>query len=553
MSETLVLDDRKHQQKRLWKKFRANPKLWIERCLRLVDSEGNERPFVFNQIQQEYYEILMALYWKPYSTGKNGEIIYRLQGAREVNLKARQFGLSSAICALLSHDSIFFKNTKSYIFCQDDAKSKEMFEDKIKYYFDSIPADDPLILKPKAGRDNVNQISIKGNKSKIYCQTPGMSERISRGKGRSITLRNALLSEMAEYNYPGSFMQGLVPALRDPSTNIFIESSARMSGDHFHDMYEDGKKPESVWNSRFWPWFKYEKYQTPFNSEAHRIAFEESLSDEEIEERDSYGLSLEQLLWRRETISYFGGKRKGLERFRQDYPSNDRDCFSLAADLFFNEPDVNIKRILTTPRTARPGNMHVIAVDPAKGKGGDYIVIDVYDAITREQVFTWSSNTFSIRRLHLKIYEIFKQYPGVVGVEANGIGEAVMALLRLIDDLDFQRFVYRTSKGHDGWYTGSNKTSMLYEAREELEEAVAAYADVEPEDYPDTPQGVRLSCHATVDEMYHFQDLGDGKMGASGNKYDDHIMTLAIACQLMKISPAYKHRLKEYLKKQEPA
>ena len=29
------------KQRKLWKKFRRDPRLWIERCLKVVDTEGN--------------------------------------------------------------------------------------------------------------------------------------------------------------------------------------------------------------------------------------------------------------------------------------------------------------------------------------------------------------------------------------------------------------------------------------------------------------------------------------------------------------------------------
>lgn len=549
----------KLKQKSLFKKFRANPRLWIERCLKIIDKKGNEIPFVLNNIQSQYLDTLMELYWKPYKTTDSGEVIYRFQGIREVNLKARQFGLSTLICAILMFDSIFFKNTKSYIFCQDAPKSKEMLRDKIKFYWENMPQD-PLLVLPRT--TVYNESTVKFNTgSQIQCHTPGSSEGSARKAGRSITLRNGLLSEMAEWIDAETLWQGLGPALQDQSTNVFIESSPypKKSGPFFRSLYEEGKTKNGIWNSRFWAWWMFDAYQMPFESDEEREAFQESITDIELVERELYSLTDEQLNWRRYMVSFLGGGEKGERRFRADFPANEKEGFEISSDnLFFCEADREIRLVLAEPQEPVEDRMYVIVADPAKGKLktgmpsddkklGDKMVIHVWDPVTRCQVFRWSSQTYSIRKLHRKIYEIFCKYPGLVLIEENGLGQTVVALARLIKDLYFQKMMYWHSRTIDGWHTGSHRETHLVELREEMELAARVYGDLGEDDpRPDVAVGMRFSYQETVDEMDHFIDEGDGHPEASPGHHDDDIMTASIANQGMKVAAKYLKRHKKY-------
>lgn len=538
----------KLRQKKLFKKFRNNPRLWIEKCLKVVDSKGKELPFIFNNVQEEYYDELIRLYWKPYKTLKNGEVVYRFQGIREINLKGRQFGLSTLICAILMHDSVFWGNTKTYIFCQDAPKSKEMLRDKIKYFWENIDPD-PLLVFPKTNVYNETVVRFT-TKSLIQALTPGSTEGTARKAGRSITVRNTLLSEMAEWEDAEALWQGLAAAVEDETTNVFIESSPspKKSGPFFRSLYEEGKLPGSIWKSRFWAWYKFRKYRAKFDSDDHLAEFRASITDEELVLRELYGLDEEQLLWRRNKISFLGGGKKGTRKFVCEYPSNEREGFdSDDEELFFDDADVELRRVLANPEEPVDGRMYCTACDPAKGKGGDYSVIKTADPSTRADVLMWSSRHFGIRRLHWKIYEIWCKYPGPVGIENNGLGEVVVGMARQIKDQFFQKMLYASARGDDGFRTGENRTQMLYDLREELQLAVKAYGDLTPEDpVPDMPQGYRLVDQETVSEMDYFADNGDGRYEAKSGKTDDHILCSAIMVQLLRIAPKYRQKFEKF-------
>jgi hypothetical protein len=563
---------RRNQQK-LFERFRANPKLWIERTVKLKDKDGVERPFIFNNIQAEYYDILIALYWKPYKTVK-GRVIYRFQGIREVNLKARQFGLSSLICALLLHDTIFFRNTKTYIFCQDEGKSNEMLKDRVKFYFDSINREDPLIVLPDKTTWNTSEIAF-ATKSEIYARTPGSSEGVARKAGRSVTLRNALLSEMAEMEDAATLWQGLAPALLSRTTNIFIESSPyiKKSGPFFRSLYDSGKLPGGTWNSRFWPWWKFNDYAIPFESSEELEAFQESLTEVELKEIELYNLSLEKVNWRRYMISFLGGGNKGEKRFRHDFPANETEGFKVSDEkMFFADADsgIDLFKVLAEPQEPVPGRMYVIAVDVAQGDVGtvpdsadydsssakgkkkskkrDSSCIHVYDTITGAQVYRYSVPRRSIRTLHREIHSTFIKYPGLVLIEANGLGQAVLALVRLIKDRFFQRMIYRSSESTDGFWTGNQKDNLLYELRERLEEAVRQFEGLGENTDPDIWHGIRFAYQETVTQMGYFAYLEDGTLGAVPGQHDDEILAAMIGAFGLKVATRYRKHFEKHYK-----
>lgn len=538
----------RERKKRLFQKFRSDPLLWMERVLWVLDDAANTVRFVLNNVQREYFAELVRLYWKPWKTLADGTVIYRFQGIREINLKARQFGLSTLICAILLHDTIFFRNTKSQIFCQNLDKSKIMLKDKVKFFWRHIRPNE-LITLPKVVTNNDSVLEFATG-SRFQADTPGMSEDQASGKGRSITFRNALLSEVSEWEDAETLWQGLLPAVGNPTTNIFWESSPknRKSGPFFRSMYDEGKRQGAKFRSRFWAWFKYEKYQTPFESADEREAFVHSLSDDELALQKEHWLSLEQLYWRRTKISEFGGGEKGLRKFKSDYPSTENEGFEASRDdLFFKDTEVNVCRVLAKPAEPIAGRAYSITVDPAEGKGGDFFVVKVVDPITRAQVYQFSSNTYRLRRQHWKIYEIFLRYPGLVSIENNGIGKTVVYLARLIKDVFFQKSLYVSAKGQDGFYTGASKNTWMEELRNEYELAAQAYADLGPDDpEPDVPIGYRSCYPESIQEMEYFEEKEDGSLGAQDGKHDDHLLADMIQVQQLKRIGRYLKRYEKY-------
>ena len=92
-------------------------------------------------------------------------------------------------------------------------------------------------------------------------------------------------------------------------------------------------KKDNGWIKIFLPWFEEGEYQTPFAHPQEREEFGAKLEDHEREEIARYSVTLEQLKWRRNIIET---KCEGdPDKFKQEYPSNDIECFLRSSNLRF--------------------------------------------------------------------------------------------------------------------------------------------------------------------------------------------------------------------------
>jgi hypothetical protein len=117
----------------------------------------------------------------------------------------------------------------------------------------------------------------------------------------------------------------------------------------FYDYWQD---KTNSWIKIFVAWFENEEHSTPFAGEAERAAFEKNLTEDDKEERERFGVNLEQLNWRRWCIK---NKCQGdVNKFRQEYPSDDVSCWLASGRPRFDlrRVELMIKRAATVkPRT----------------------------------------------------------------------------------------------------------------------------------------------------------------------------------------------------------
>lgn len=90
----------------------------------------------------------------------------------------------------------------------------------------------------------------------------------------------------------------------------------------FYKMWTD---KTNGWAKIFAAWFEFPEHSLAFDSPEERARFGEEMDDEEKEEMIRYGLKLEQMKWRAGTIADKCGGDP--EKFKQEYPSNDVECF----------------------------------------------------------------------------------------------------------------------------------------------------------------------------------------------------------------------------------
>jgi PAS domain-containing protein len=174
--------------------------------------------------------------------------------------------------------------------------------------------------------------------------------------GRGGTYRGVHASEVAFWDQIETKLTSLMAAVPDDPETLFIMESTANGYNAFKDRWDEAVEGRSDWIAFFWPWWKDDEYSLRFASEAEREAF--LVGDPNIpyaeEEHDlvaHHGLSLEQLHWRRHTISNKGGG--DVRYFHQEYPSTAEEAFIATGQKTFDPYRVQqllVRVDLTDPR-----------------------------------------------------------------------------------------------------------------------------------------------------------------------------------------------------------
>ncbi len=509
MNNVLYVPKRLEEIRKAPKKVLTDPRLFIETFFKIIDKKGRLVRFEFNKVQEEYYEFLLKNYWLDYTT-TSGIIKKRFQKIRVNELKSRQYGGSTFIRGIIAYDTMTNTGCTSLIYCQDYDFSKQMFQLKDKVFYKNMPKD----FRPRVAYDTSFQYTFPDLISNIRAEKPGASETVARKQGRSKTIFNLHVSELAEWVSAKVTMLGLLEAV-SPDGNVFVESSPKMVGDYFHSLYLSGKDINSVWTSRFVPWFDIPEYYIKLSPEEEKQVLE-TLSDKESFLIENHNCTAGQIAWRRKKIS----EKLNIERdFLREYPEDDVSCFEAESDLIFPE---EVRKITTTVKEPISGHCYAIGVDI--GGGGlysDNSSITVIDDDTGEEVYTEFLRCEPEELVPLAL-EIWKKYPGLIAFENNGeVGDTAVQLAYQIPEWEDFLFSHG-NKG--GWHTGSNKQSEIFKLRLELKKTYAGLP------------GLKISSQQIIKEMNWFQNLGNGKMGAptgkseNGERFtDDSIMSCMIA------------------------
>lgn len=198
---------------------------------------------------------------------------------------------------------------------------------------------------------------------------------------RSANLKMAHLSEVAywketEQKKPEGVLSSLNGTIGNrPDTMIVMESSGRVVGDFFYNMYQEAKDPNipSAWLALFIPFFFIELYREEFNPKYYDI-FARKIPWRKVEEDSEYWPKAAEFarwllenkdnpncpegyresgkffwqLWQKgatmEAINWYRNKRNEFRThsyFATEFPGDDVECFMAAGNLIFNKYSVD--------------------------------------------------------------------------------------------------------------------------------------------------------------------------------------------------------------------
>lgn len=306
-----------------------NYKEFIAETFYIKSKDGEIIPFVFNEVQDEYYEELKA----DYPT---------FQGIRENDLKGRQFGISTMISAIFTTDFIFsalgeIPFTDSDIYSHKDKETRSHFK-RVNIFLNSWLLKDqggdyadlshheyiPQLRKEFLKTDSDAGLLVAKNDTQIQTATAG-----AKVSGRGDTKANLHWSEIAFYpNTTIMSAENLVTGAEEQVPQgrgkIFRETTGNLAADYFAKEYKLGKEGLSDFKSRFMVWYKHKEYRldAPPGWQPPEYYFK-LIADGEV--------TIEQCFWHFKKTRGLTNKKK-----MREYPTYDTEAFLYGGDPYFD-------------------------------------------------------------------------------------------------------------------------------------------------------------------------------------------------------------------------
>jgi hypothetical protein len=433
---------------------------------------------------------------------------------KNIVLKARQLGITTYVAARFFLNCMTRPGTVCVQVAHDQRSAEEIF--KIVHRM--------LASLPDWMREGALATS-HANKRQIafpHMDSSYMVEAANENAGRGLTIQYLHCSEVSRWPGDAAATLAALRAAVPPDGEIVLESTANGACGCFYDEWLHAE--EKGYSRHFFPWWWEPSYK-------RKVEIAE-LSEEELELMDKYGLTAEQIGFRREVRANFGGR--AAEEFAEDAES----CFRASGECYFDlgvveqrmhslEPAIeqtdNGRLMVFLPEKA--GKEYIIGVDPAGGGSeGDYACAQVIDRASGLQC--------AELRGHLDRYELAGRVASLarrynmaeVVVERNNHGHDVLSHLSF-----YHRDVpVYEEKGHAGWLTNvATRPRMLGNLEAVLKSAPCLF------------MSARL-----LEECKTFVRRPDGSPAAANGAHDDTVMAMAIA-QIVRTEGAVKRRAPE--------
>ncbi len=557
------------------KYYKENIREFMKDCLRIQHRNPNITglvPFELNPAQEalltlkeqiEKFNIKRTTYMAQFD--KSVQITHL--PVRINVLKPRKEGISTLIEAIMYHHNEFNPHSKGLIMAhrEDGAHNIASISTRFTRFF---PVTEPE-FKMKMYKNNSKAIEWDQEHDSGMFICTCANENVA----RSHTFRIVHLSELAHFGNGDAIAAaneacGDFPIFFKETTANGLDAYFYPSWDkamYFEDVkayWDEHKATPPDWNGEykfFWGWWQDPEYRSPVSPEERKL-ISEDLDEEEKALIEAYGLSIEQIKWRRGKIAGSATDQKKLEPidfFRQEYPANPEEAFVTTGTAVFQrsaltrleaqrqKPEWHGKILLMKEgqiilqeqehnrwwfsnlvkfERPREGHEYVIGGDAAEGlKSGDWSVASVWDR-------TDGSNLVEVARYRGKagarllgdiIAYLSAHYnDAYVMMEANAPGNSTCQRLVEIGVAEMYHRKNEEAVGQDqdkevwspGFKTYANTKRLI------IERARAALRDKELTiRHPDALREWRLYANE------------DGRLGAPPGENDDCVMADCLA------------------------
>jgi hypothetical protein len=478
---------------------------------------------------------------------------------RLIVLKARREGVSTVVAAFNFWKTALGFNTNCYVISHTDEGVSYLF-DIYKLFYDMLDSD----LRPQKRHDNAKILRFENPNDTERLTNPGRRCEIRVGSaesgkiGSGYTTHLLHFSEVAKSKDPETIMNSLKPSV-PMNGAIIYESTAFGAGNYFHREWKRAKEGGSDFYPMFFPWFDHESYKM-------KVPDGFMVSEKEADMMQRYGVDTEQIAWRRWAIANICDGDEAI--FQQEFPATDEEAFLVSGRGVFKpsilewyrkeapgDPkwvgDVDImtsrdgKEVASLSKRTdgrlriwegpdRLGqNEYVFGADVAEGIDlgnrtgstvGDRSSIHILERKTGRMVAKWVGwmDPDHFGKIICALGLFYNK--AILGVEANNYGILVLTTIR-DSGYDVNRIYHSQRWGEDydedtlkmGWVTSGRTKPML------IGDLIAAMRDRQI-------RGIDLD---TLDELRTYVKDARGKMYGEKGCWDDQVISLAIAWQMI--------------------
>lgn len=260
---------------------------------------------------------------------------------RNVILKCRKLGFSTAIQILMLDTALWSENQACRVIAQDLGISESIFRNTIKFAYDGLP-DIYKTAMPQDGQDSKTVIQFKNN-SRIEVST--------NARGTTPTMLH--ISEFGKIaakdpSKSREIITGSITAVAEDGV-IFVESTAEGQEGDFYNMVQTARTLQEtgkpLWKLDFkfffFPWYKNPNYVAPANVVTIPKQLEEYFTTIEAEAKVT--LTPEQKAWYTSFLnnSYFGN----VESMWAEQPSTPDEAFKISLEgAYFKDQFTRIRK-----------------------------------------------------------------------------------------------------------------------------------------------------------------------------------------------------------------
>lgn len=315
---------------------------YARNCLSIRTKDSGLKLFELNDAQKYIHKRLEG---QIKETGK----------ARAIILKGRQQGASTYVEGRYIHNTTNNYGVRAFILTHDGEATNALFEMTERYYENL-----PKFVKPSLGASNAKELHFDLLDSGYKVGTAG-----NKAVGRGQTIQYFHGSEVAFWTNASEHTKGVLQAVPDADgTEVILESTANGVGNFFHQQWKLAEKGLSEFIPIFVPWYWQSEYKK-------KVPDDTKFTEEEQVLMSQFGLSPEQMYWRRMKISELSVDGvDGSKSFKQEYPMTAAEAFQVTGSDGLIKAD---ECVAARKRNENGSGALVVGVDPSRG--GDRFAI----------------------------------------------------------------------------------------------------------------------------------------------------------------------------------